>query len=104
MTTRVTNASPPTIQGRLLERVGAGPVVRARPAERRVVADAATGVPHSWQNFDPGVRDAPQAAQFASRTTAPHAVQNRPWAGAPHAGHGMADDCSGADELMTGAW
>ena len=102
MTTRVTKASPPTIHGRLLDRGGAEAVVRARPAGRRGTADAATGAPHSWQNFDPGVRDALHAAQFASRTTAPHAVQNRPLADAPHAGHGMAADCPGADELMVG--
>jgi hypothetical protein len=48
-----------------------------------------TGVPQSWQNFDPGVSATPHARQLASRTTAPHCVQKRPAAGAAHAGQGM---------------
>lgn len=48
-----------------------------------------TGVPQSWQNFDPGVSPTPQALHRASRTTAPHCVQKRPPAAAPQDGQGI---------------
>jgi len=102
MTTSVTNASPPTIHGRLLDRAGAKAVARCRLAGRARAADAATGLPHSWQNFDPGVRAALHTPHVASRTTAPHSVQKRPLADAPQEGHGMAAVWAGVfGELMT---
>jgi hypothetical protein len=102
MTTSVTNASPPTIHGRLLDRAGATAAVRCRVAGRARAADAATGLPHSWQNFEPGDKAALHTPHVASRTTAPHSVQKRPLADAPHAGHGMAAVwLGGSGELMT---
>jgi hypothetical protein len=102
MTTSVTNARPPTIHGRLLDRAGAKAAVRCRLAGRARAADAATGLPHSWQNFDPGVRAALHTPHVTSRTTAPHSVQKRPLADAPHEGHGMAAVwLGGSGELMT---
>jgi hypothetical protein len=90
ITTSVTNARPPRIQGRLL--AGAASTFFARTESRLAIrsstARAPTGAPQSWQNFAPGVSDTPQAPQRASRTTAPHCVQKRPAAGAPQDGQG----------------
>ena len=45
---------------------------------------ALAGVPQRWQNFAPGVRDAPHAPHVAAASVAPQFEQNFPLAGLPH--------------------
>jgi len=99
ITTRVMNASPPRIHGRLLRRGGTWTRV-ARAAAARVAPWAPAGAPQSWQNFAPGVSDVPHTPHRASRTTAPHSVQYRPEAGAPQDGHGMELEGAGREPLI----
>ena len=57
----------------------------AKPRDR--AADGApAGVPQRWQKRAPGVSDAEQVAQVAPASAVPQLEQNRPEAGAPHAG------------------
>jgi hypothetical protein len=90
------NARPKRTQGRVVV-----PCPLARLPRGGSAATAATAAPHSWQNFEPGVRATPQELQFASRTTAPHCVQYFPAAGDPQDGQGMV---SGAEDrgVVTG--
>src|SRR6188508_2906746 len=99
ITTRVMNATPPRIHGRLLRRGGGSSWV-VRAATARAATWAPAGAPQSWQNFAPGVSDVPHTPHRASRTTAPHSVQNRPDAGAPQDGHGIDLDGAGREPLM----
>ena len=72
---RETSASAATAQGSAL-------------ASPRELADegAPAGVPHRWQKRAPGVSAAEQVAHEAPARVVPQLEQNRPVAGAPHAG------------------
>src|SRR5512133_3673842 len=57
----------------------------ANPRDR-AAEGAPAGVPQRWQKRAPGVSDAEQVAQVAPASAVPQLEQNRPEAGAPHAG------------------
>jgi hypothetical protein len=61
------------------------------------VAWAFAGVPQRWQNFAPGVSDAPQALHVAPASDAPQLEQNFPVAGLPQDAQ-VPDESAGAGE------
>src|ERR1051326_2301407 len=63
---------------------------------RSAAARSPAGVPQRWQNFAPGVSDAPHDAHVAPTNGVPQFEQNFPTAATPHVGQRLSTADSGA--------